>query len=254
MKDAREAAQEASIRPAELMIRKLSEHSQLTARDVAEIRRLPVITRVLRPNDDIVRQGDRPTSSALVLEGLVARYHLLPDGRRQYLSYHLAGDLPDTQALFVDQMDHAVCAIGPAVVGLIPHTDLFAAFERRPSFAGAVWRETLIDAAIFREAITNNSSRSPTARIAHLFCELVYRSKAAELTTSDDCHAPISLRQLGETLGLSLATVNRSLAELRASGTADLQNGRIIIRKWETLSGIGQFQPTYLHLRKPLSP
>lgn len=250
----REAAQEASIRPAELMVRKLSEHSQVTARDVAEIRRLPVITRVLLPDDDIVRQGDRPTSSALVLEGLVARYHLLPDGRRQYLSYHLAGDLPDTQALFVDQMDHAVCAIGPAVVGLIPHTDLFAAFERRPSFAGAVWRETLIDAAIFREAITNNSSRSPTARMAHLFCELVYRSKAAELTTSHDCHAPISLRQLGETLGLSLATVNRSLAELRASGTADLQNGRIMIREWETLSSIGQFQPTYLHLRKPLSP
>ena len=66
-------------------------------------------------------------------------------------------------------------------------------------------------------------------------------------------HAPISLRQLGETLGLSLATVNRSLAELRANGTADLRNGRIIIREWEMLSDIGQFQPSYLHLRKPLS-
>ena len=236
------------------MIRKLSEHSRLTARDVAELRKLPVMTRVLDPDDDIVRQGDRPTSSALVLEGLVARYHLLPDGRRQYLSYHLAGDLPDTQALFVDRMDHAVCAIGPAVVGLIPHAALFAAFERRSSLAGAVWRETLIDAAIFREAITNNSSRGPTARMAHLFCELVYRSKAAKLTTSHDCSAPIGLRQLGETLGLSLATVNRSLAELRANGTADLQNGRITIRDWKTLSDIGQFQPTYLHLRKPLDP
>ena len=116
--------------------------------------------RELNPNEDLIRQGDRPNVSALVVSGMVARYHLLQDGRRQYISFHMAGDMPDSQALFIDQMDHAVCAIGPAIVASIPHKDMMATFDRRPSIAFAIWRETLIDAAIFREAVTNNSART----------------------------------------------------------------------------------------------
>jgi len=115
------------------------------------------------------------------------------DGIRQYLSFHMAGDMPDSQALFIERMDHAVCAIGPAVIASIPHKELLAAFDRRPSLGFAIWRETLIDAAIFREAITNNSSRSMPTRMGHLFCELFYRARASGLADDDTFKAPISL-------------------------------------------------------------
>lgn len=216
-----------------------------------EIRALHFIVQELGPNKDIARQGDRPNVSALVIRGIVARYHLLADGRRQYLSFHLTGDMPDSQALFVDQMDHAVCAIGPASVATIPHTDLLKAFDRRPSVAHAIWRETLIDAAIFREAITNNSARSPQCRMAHLFCELYYRSRASGLTTGGSCEAPITLGQLGESLGMSLATVNRVLVELRDAGSVDFRSGRITIRHWDRLTKFANFNPRYLHLKRP---
>jgi CRP-like cAMP-binding protein len=152
---------------------------------------------MLKANEDLIRQGDDPGVSALVTSGMLARYHLLESGKRQYLSYHLAGDMPDSQALFIDQMDHAVCAIGSASVALIPHKDLFATFKRRPSVSFAIWRETLIDAAIFREAITNNSARTGNARMAHLFCELFYRARASNLTRNETFEMPISLVQLG---------------------------------------------------------
>jgi CRP-like cAMP-binding protein len=216
-----------------------------------EIRALHFVVLDLDPNQDVVRQGDRPRVSALVIRGVVARYHLLPDGRRQYLSVHLTGDMPDSQALFVDQMDHAVCAIGPASVAAIPHRDLVAAFNRRPSFAQAIWRETLIDAAIFREAITNNSARSPQSRMAHLFCEIYYRSRASGLTTSDTCDAPMTLGQLGESLGMSLATVNRVLSELRNTGSVDFRSGRISVQHWDRLTKLAYFDPRYLHLKRP---
>ena len=158
------------------LIRKLKEHSRLTSEDVATINAIGHTVRKLESNEDLIRQGDDPDASAVVLSGLVARYHLLQDGGRQYLSFHMAGDMPDSQALFIDRMDHAVCAIVPALVALLPHKELLAAFNRRPSIAFAIWRETLIDAAIFREAITNNSARSMPARMGHLFCELFYRA------------------------------------------------------------------------------
>src|SRR6195952_5447937 len=91
-------------------------------------------------------------------------------------------DMPASQPLFIDRMDHSVCAIGPSLVACLPHKELLAVFNRRPSIAFAIWRETLIDAAIFREAITNNSARSMPARMGHLFCELFYRARASGLT------------------------------------------------------------------------
>jgi CRP-like cAMP-binding protein len=133
----------------------------------------------------------------------------------------------------------------------IPHSDLIPAFERRPTLAHAIWRETLIDAAIFREAITNNSARSPQCRMAHLFCEIYYRSRASGLTTNETCYAPMTLGQLGEALGISLATVNRVLSELRDAGSVDYRNSQIIIRNWDSLADFATFDPRYLHLKRP---
>ena len=233
-----------------ILIRKLREHSRLSSDDLAEINALSHAVKRLGANEDLIRQGDDPNVSVLVLAGMVARYHLLDDGRRQYLSFHMAGDMPDSQALFIDKMDHAVCAIGPTLIASIPHRDLLAAFERRPPVAFAIWRETLIDAEIFREAITNNSARSMPARMAHLFCELFYRARASGLTEGNSFAAPISLVQLGETLGMSIATVNRTLQELRALRAVDLQKGALEIRNWQRLAEMGQFNPGYLHLKK----
>jgi CRP-like cAMP-binding protein len=236
-----------------MLIRKLAEHSRLSQDDRNAVASLGYKVRALTANEDLIRQGDNPGVSALVTSGILARYHLLASGKRQYLSYHLTGDMPDSQALFVDHMDHAVCAIGPASVALIPHKELFAVFKRQPSVSFAIWRETLIDAAIFREAITNNSARTRIARMAHLFCELFYRAKASGLTDGDTCVAPINLVQLGETLGLSIATVNRTLSDLRQSRAVDVQRSVIHIKNWDRLVKIAQFSPSYLHLKRPPS-
>jgi CRP-like cAMP-binding protein len=239
------------MEPISILIRKLAEHSRLSQADREAIQSVSFSVRTLQPNEDLIRQGDNPSVSALVTSGMVTRYHLLKDGKRQYLSYHLTGDMPDSQALFIEQMDHAVCAIGAASVALVPHRDLLALFERRPSVGFAIWRETLIDAAIFREAITNNSARNRTARMAHLFCELFYRAKASSLTAGDTFVAPITLVQLGETLGLSIATVNRTVQDLRKSRTLDFERGTLSVKNWDRLRKLGQFDPRYLHLKKP---
>lgn len=234
-----------------ILIRKLKEHSRLSKDDLAAINGLRHSVRELESHEDLVRQGDDPSVSAVVVSGTLARYHLLQNGRRQYLSFHLAGDMPDSQALFIEKMDHAVCAMGPSLVALIPHRELLSTFERRPSVGFAIWRETLIDAAIFREAITNNSARTTIARLAHLFCELFYRATASGLTEGPTLKMPIGLAQLGETLGMSIATVNRTLLELRESRSAEFQRGRLQVTDWIRLVEIGQFNPSYLHQKRP---
>ncbi len=236
--------------PSEVLIRKLKEHSSLDGEDVAALARLSFQKRHLDANEDLIRQGDKPDVAALVMSGMVGRYHLMKDGRRQYLSFHKRGDLPDAQSLFLDRMDHAVCAIGEAEMVLIPHVQVREMFKRRPAVGFAIWRETLIDAAIFREAITNNSSRSPRARMAHLFCEIYYRARASGLIDGNSCDLPLSQTQIGETLGMAIATVNRTLQALRRARLIEFKGGRLTVKDWPRLALQGDFNPDYLHLKR----
>ncbi|CCD94490.1 putative transcriptional regulator, Crp/Fnr family [Bradyrhizobium sp. ORS 375] len=233
-----------------IVINKLKEHSRLSDDDVAEIRSFTFAPRELADQEDLIRQGDEPDKSVVVMSGWVARYHLLPGGGRQYLSFHMGGDWPDAQALFLDRMDHAVCALGPALVAGVAHKELTRAISRRPMLGFAIWRETLIDASIFREAITNNSARAKPARMAHLFCELFYRARALGHADGDQLLLPVNLVQLGEALGMAIATVNRTLVELRASRAVDFRSGTLTVHNWPRLCAIGEFDPGYLHLKK----
>lgn len=236
--------------PTEILTRKLSEHSKLTAEDTAELAKLSYFRRSLQANEDLLRQGDRPEVAALVLEGMVARYHLLRGGGRQYLSFHIKGDLPEAQSLFLDQMDHAVCAVGEAELALIPHKEITRLFARRPQVGFAIWRETLIDAAIFRETITRNSSRDTRTRLAHLFCELYYRARASGLADGNSCAAPLSQVQIGEALGMAIVTVSRMLQVLRRARLIEFRGGILTVKDWKKLAAAGDFSPEYLHLKR----
>jgi CRP-like cAMP-binding protein len=235
----------------DVMLRKLSEHSFLSQEDIIGLRSLTGHTRALRPDEDIVRQGDLPQLSVVVLSGMLGRYQTLSSGTRQYLSFHITGDMPDAQALFLDVMDHSVCAIDKARVALIPHKEILAMFMLRPALGFAIWRETLIDAAIFREAITNNSSRTARARMAHFLCELYYRAQAAKLAKPGACSVPLNQSQIGQAIGMSLVTVNRTLQNLRSTRLMELRDGVLQVRDWPRLAQLAQFDPTYLHLKHP---
>jgi CRP-like cAMP-binding protein len=63
---------------------------------------------------------------------------------------------------------------------------------------------------------------------------------------------PLSRYQLGETLGMSIATVNRTLKDLRASRVMEFQHGKLTVKNWDGLMELGQFDPQYLHLKKPV--
>jgi CRP-like cAMP-binding protein len=234
----------------DVTIKKLQAHSNLSNSDVIAIRRLPGAERTLAPGEDVVKQGDKPHHSVVVLSGMVARYHTVRSGRRQYLSLHIVGDMPDAQTLFLETMDHAVCAVGRAAIVLVPHRALIALFKERPVAGLAIWRETLIDAAIFREAITNNGARPLPARLAHFLCEQFYRARIMGLVSADACSLPLTQTQIGETIGASLPSVSRTLKVLRRTRAADLRDGRLFMHDWDRMTRLGDFNPGYLHVRR----
>ena len=235
----------------DVLIHKLTEHSRIDPEDETAVRSLAVRMRELQPDEDLLAEDSKSDTVALVIDGLIARYHTRSNGKRQYLSFHMSGDLPDAQALFLEQRDHALCSIGRARVGLIGREELLELIKARPSVGFAVWRGTLIDGAIVRAAIANLGARPGRTRMAHLFCELYYRARANGLARPGACRIPLHQGQLGETLGMSIVTVNRTLQALRRSGAMEFRNGELTVFDWKKLTELGDFDPVYLHLKRP---
>jgi CRP-like cAMP-binding protein len=232
------------------LIRKLESIAQLSDEEKAAILRLPLQLRVLPADHDILREGDAPTECFLVIEGFVCRYNLTAAGKRQIHSFHIAGDIPDLQSLHISVMDHSLCTLVPSRLAFIQHDDLRTLMRSHPRIGDLFWRDTLIDAAIFRQWIVGLGRREARAQMAHLLCELLVRLRAVELVENHAFKLPLTQAELGDATGLSTVHVNRTLQDLRGAGLIELRGGSLTVLDWDGLQEAGEFDPAYLHLTK----
>jgi len=200
------------------LIRKLETITHLSDHEKQAILGLPVRVADLRADADIVREGDRPSECCLLVEGFVCRYKTLSDGNRQIMAFYVPGDIPDLLSLHIDVMDHSLATIAPSQVAFIPHASLGKLIDQNPRIAAAFWRDTLVDAALFREWIVNLGSRDAYSRIAHLVCEVFLKLRAVGLTKANSFEFPLTQSEIGDATGLSTVHVNRSMMELRRDG------------------------------------
>ena len=236
------------------LIRKLESIYGLSDDEKIALVSLPMQVTNLRADQDIVREGDRPTRSCLVLAGFTCMYKLTGEGKRQIMGFNIPGDIPDLQSLHLTVLDTSLGTITPCKVGFIQHEVLHELCQRYPRIASAFWRETLIDASIFREWVMNVGRREAINQIAHLMCELVVRMKAVGLADDHSCDFPITQTELGDATGNSTVHVNRTLQALRGDGLIELHHSRLTILDWARLKEVAQFDPAYLHLRQPFAP
>jgi CRP-like cAMP-binding protein len=143
-------------------------------------------------------------------------------------------------------MDHDVIALTDCRIYLIEHAALRSLIRARPNVAEALWRETLIDAAIFREWIVNVGSRPAEERAAHLILEVAKRL-AAIGRGGDEFELPLTQEEFGEALGVTPIHVNRVLKTLRDSGLVTFRRQTVQIHDKARLEKFGDFSALYLH-------
>jgi CRP-like cAMP-binding protein len=232
------------------LVAKLASIGSLSATDRDLLLALPIVSRLVAANQPVVHQGDKPKTSVLIVSGMLARYQELTDGGRQLVSFHLTGEMPDLHTLYIRTMDHSLVALKDSVIGHVPHDAIHAAVRASGSLTALLWRSTLIDAAIFRQWMTNNGRRGPVAGTAHLLCEIMLRSRTAGNVDKDGaCEMPFNQQQLADALGISLVHANRTLKALKERGTAVIERGRLRVMDWDALRAAAGFDPTYLHLQ-----
>jgi CRP-like cAMP-binding protein len=230
------------------LLRKLQSIGDPTDTERQAFAELRPVIKVLDAQEDIVREGQRPSIVCLILEGFACRYATVPSGRRQILSLHIPGDIPDLQSLFIKVMDHNLATLVPTKVALISHDAMRNLIDRNRRVAHLLWRDSLVDAAIFRKWIVGIGRRSAYARFAHLVCEFVMRMHAVGLMEKDVCAMPFTQADIADALGLSSVHVSRVLGRLRKEGLFTWSDGVLTIKNWSRLQKAAEFDPSYLQL------
>lgn len=209
---------------------------------------VPHETKVFEPSSYLLRNGERPAHATFVLSGHIYRQKIAAGGARQIVAVHMAGDFVDLQHLMLAHADHNIQALTRATVAQIASDALVELAFAHPDIGRALWTESLIEAAIFREWVVNIGRRDARARTAHLLCELAVRQEAAGLGDRSSLDLPMSQEQLGDALGLTSVHVNRTLRKLERDELIERSKRSVTVRDWSGLKRTGDFHPRYLHI------
>jgi CRP-like cAMP-binding protein len=230
------------------LLRKLANFTELSEEETKAVEDSCTDVREVGAREDVISQGDRTGGVKLLLEGFACRYKTLEDGRRQIVAYFVPGDLCDLRVFILKRMDHSIGAIAPSRVATLAPDNVLKLMHDYPALTRALWWSTLVEEAIAREWIVNVGQRNALERMAHLFCELLYRFRAVGLNQGLSCTLPLTQVELAETLGLSSVHVNRTLQELRRQKLITLDGGTLTIQNLKALEELSFFNADYLHL------
>ncbi len=199
-------------------------------------------------DEDMVREGDRPADSKLLLEGFVARYKILHNGKRQITAIHVPGDFVDLHSFTLKTMDHAILALSPCKVAVVPHEVLHGITEEHAHLTRMLWLNTTMDGALHRQWLVILGRQDARGKLAHLICEMYLRLEVVGETEGYRFRLPITQAELGDALGLSTVHINRTLQELRGDGLVTWERSAVEILDWERLKAVARFDSAYLNL------
>jgi CRP-like cAMP-binding protein len=232
------------------LLRNLEARDEVSDAERAIIRDLTQSVRAYPARSDIVREGDFPTVSLLMMTGLSARYNFVADGKRQLSVIHIAGDFVDLHSLLLEPMDHGVVTLTDCTVASVPHDVLRRLTCTQPHLTRLLWLLTVIDGAIFRQRLVAASRLPAASQIARFLCEIYTRLENVGLARNHAFDLPITQQDLSDAMGLSLVHVNKCLQAMRQDGLLSWQGEKATILDWDRMSAEAEFDPTYLNLSK----
>ena len=199
---------------------------------------------------DIIRPGASAKHTTLLLEGTACSYKRDEDGGRHILSFQHAGDFCDLYRYALPEDDGAigVQALTDCSVAVIDYRDIDRLLAQ-PKLALAFWRATMLEAAIYRERLTNAGRGTALEQVAHLLREQLARREAAGIGSA---RLPISQIDVADATGLSPVHVNRTIQTLRGHNILSKASSIEVIDR-NQLAQVAQFDGRYLDMPRLLS-
>ncbi len=207
------------LRPLELFLGQTAEETEL----VQSLKRREMRLAAGKP---LIHEGQTDAPLYTLLSGWAFRYKSLSDGRRQILSFLMAGDFIGVQQKMGDAAAHGVDALTDAVFCVFQRDALWAIHRQSPSMGFNVTWLTAHEESLVDDTLLSVGRRSAEERIARLLI-LLFKRAAALQADGGKAGVPFPLTQqhVADGLGLSLVHTNKTLRKLERRGLHRLRDG-----------------------------
>ncbi len=233
------------------LVDKLASYLTLSKAEVEFLSELHEPRRKIGRHREIIVAGRRYDHLFILCSGVVSRYKVLPDGKRQVLNLGLRGDIIGLPSCLFEVAVNSVSALTDVVLSPVSFGKLFSVFARFPRVATALFWSSACEAAIYGEHLVDLGRRSAYERLAHLILELLVRLRAAGLGDDSSYTLPLTQELMADVLGLSGPHLNRMIRCLRDEGLATIEAQRVVIHDLASMSALAGFEERYL-TRRPI--
>ena len=179
--------------------------------------------RLVRARQTIHRPSDHVEGMQLICTGWAYSFTVLPDGRRQILSFLLPGDLVSTRTLLTDRVTRSVHTLTDVSYCVFDRGELMEAVRTEPKIFRR-FAETL--ASELEEAdqlVTDMGRRSAEQRIARLILSLMSRLAARKQVHDNAFEFPLRQQHIADATGVTSVHVSRIISQMRDSGLIDIR-------------------------------
>jgi CRP-like cAMP-binding protein len=167
--------------------------------------------------DAVFAQGQRSPHVFSLMSGVLMRFKLLEDGRRQIVNFLFPGDLVGLQSAMGEPLSHGVEALTAATLCVFARERFPELVRDHPELGfDVIWLAAKEEEAL-EEHLVALGQRSARERIAYLAVFLVQRAIETGIARGTSVTLSVTQTQIADMLGLSLVHTNRTLQALRQS-------------------------------------
>jgi len=228
------------------LARKLNGFAPLGEDEMPVLRDLATGTRTVRRREDLIVEGRSYKSLFLIADGILMRYRILRDGRRQIINLAVPGDFAGMPGCLYENALYSIRALTEAQVETIPLQKVVRLSETHPRLASKILWSFACETAIYVEHLILVGRRTALERVAHFLLELLNRLQVIGLADESSYRIRLSQEVIGDALGLSLPYVNRILRRLSDDGLVTIREHRFMINDVEALGALADFERNYL--------
>jgi CRP-like cAMP-binding protein len=187
--------------------------------------------------ETLIHEGQTDAPLYTLLSGWAFRFKTLSDGRRQILSFLLAGDFIGVQQKMGDAAAHGVMTLTEAVLCVFQRDSLWELHRQSPSMGFNITWLTAHEESLVDNTLLSVGRRNAEERIATLLILLFKRAAALQADGgASGVPFPLTQQHVADGLGLSLVHTNKTLRKLEQRGLHRISDGRLYMRDVKALA------------------
>lgn len=196
----------------------------------------------------VLQQGQETECLYVVQSGWLHASTRLRDGGRQILRFYFVGDITTSFSIAWEYTASALTAVSECTLFEIPRAALGRLFAEHPRIGAMLFGISAAEHVAMSDRLTSMGRMDGKTRVATLLLDIRSRLRIADGVSGSVFELPLTQQDLGDSVGLTKAHVNRSLRALEETGLIEREGKIIRITDVEALSDLVGFQDRHAHV------